>query len=440
MKEEQLQFDFIREVLKDSTFATLFPEEQAMRALLWIYGKMITGAIPGERFNEDTIYTAFQETSHGQYERVPASKFNSIISELQRYYLRYDEDEQVYTFRDYAKTIFSAVFKTLSGNFNPTEIEIICTKLYQDLIQCSTHPELENWMKLNFTAFEPKMNTQVDNLDRYIDSTVASIREIAQLQEGDALETLKNINIELERVRVYNLELRAAFSSMKEINRALNKHINTIESTQLLNSIEKVSQFFPHIKYRLDLIDRRLDRLQPRLRQFFSGLNKPLFNTRVEKFLRFLLANSHVEQKSIVFPLGITSFSIYQSTPNFIMVERKDDLFPPMPRKRPGTNQSEEHVREIHKELNKKIVLQSQIDHYVQSILDECRKEGEVLFYFHFFRIIEKENSLELAVKVANRLNLQRTKRKDFSFVVDKSNLIQINGISIWEMTIKTCR
>ncbi|OMP75794.1 hypothetical protein [[Flexibacter] sp. ATCC 35208] len=440
MTQEQLPFDFIREVQKDSNFAALFPEEQAMRAMLWIYGKMMTGAIPGERFNEEMIYTAFQETNRGQYERVPASKFNALISGLQYYFLRYDEDEQIYTFRDYAKNIFNAVLTTLNGSFNPTEIEIICTKLYEDLVQCGSTKELESWMHLNFSAFEPKMNTQVDNLDRYIDKTVRAIRETAQLQEGDALETLKNINVELEKVREYNLELRAAFSLMKEINRELNKHINGIENAELLDNIEKVRQYFPHVKYRLDLIDKKLDRLQPRMRQLFSGLNKPLFNTKVEKFLRFILVNAHLEQKNIVFPLGITSFRIFQQTPNFILVERKDDLFPPMARKRPGNDQSEEHVQEIHKGLNKKIVLQSQIDKHVQAILDKCRRDGEVLFSSYFFQIIEEENSFELAVRVAHRLVRQIPYRKDFNFVVDNSIPIQINGITIWEMIIMNCR
>jgi hypothetical protein len=442
MTHEQLVFDFHREVQKDSNFDALFPGEQPMRAMLWIYGRMSTGAIPNDRFREDLIYTAFQETSHGVYQRIPASSFNGIISGLQKYFLRYDEDEQVYTFRDYGKNIFSIVETTLSGSFNPTEIEIICSKLKEDLIRCESPEALESWMQLNFAAFIPRMNTQVDNLDRYIDTTVVTIREMAQLQDGDAVETLKNIDMQLEKVRQYNGELKIAFSSMKEINRELNGRIHGVNSSKLLDSIERVRQFFPHVKYRLELIDKRLDRLQPRLRQFFSALNKPLFNTKVEKFLRLLIANSQLDgvQKNVRFPLEIPSLKIYQSTPNFTIVERKEDLFPPMARRRPGTDHSPEHVQSVHKGLNEKVVLQSRIDKCVKAILDDCRLKQEVLLSEYFFRIIDEQKSLELAVRVAHRLVRQIPYRREFKFIVDKSNRIKKNGITIWEMKISICQ
>lgn len=438
MAQDQLPFDFNREVQKDLNFEALFPGEQSIRAMLWIYGRMQTGAIPNERFKEDIIYSAFLETSSGGYKYVPSSNFNTIIAGLQKFFLRYDEDEQVYTFRDYAKNIFKVVETTLSGSFSPTEIEVICTKLKEDLMLCNSSEQLESWMRLNFSAFEPKMNTQVDNLDRYIDNTVAAIRGMAQLHEGDALETLKNIDSELEKVRKYNDELKAAFSSMKEINRELNSRIHDVNSTKLLDDVERVRLFFPHIRYRLDLIDKRLDRLQPRLRQFFSALNKPLFNARVEKFLRVILTHSNLEgvQKNIIFPLGIQSFNIYQITSKFIAVERKGDLFPAIARKRPAVEHSPEYILSVHRKLNEKIVLQSEIDNFVKTILTDCSRKQEVLFSEYFFRIIEEQNSIELAIKVAHRLIRTLPYRKDYRFTVDKSNVIAKNGVSIWEMTV----
>ncbi|RFS19427.1 hypothetical protein DVR12_22595 [Chitinophaga silvatica] len=443
MSQEQFLFDFNKEVQKDSNFKALFPGDQSLRAMLWIYGKTITGAIPNDRFSEEVIFNAFQETNHEVYQRVPASNFNAQISDLQKFYLRYDEDEQIYTFRDHGKSIFKTVETTLSGNFNPTEIEIICTKLKADLTACQTTEELEVWTRLHFPAFEPNMNTQVDSLDRYIHTTVSSIRVTAQLQSGNAIETLKDIDSQLEKLRQYNTELKAAFSSMKEINQELNKRIHSINDSSLLDKVERVRQFFPHVKYRLGLIDKRLDRLQPRLRQFFSALNKPLFNTQVEKFLHLLLTHSQVEgaQKNVVFPLEIQAIRIFQPTPTFTYIQRKDDLFPPIPRKRIRTEHSPSIIQSIHKGLQEKIVLQRDIEKYVKIILNDCLIKQEVLLSNYFFLIIEETKNVQLAVRVAHSLIIRLPyKREEFNFIVDKSNTVTKNGITIWEMKISSCR
>lgn len=61
--------------------------------------------------------------------------------------------------------------------------------------------------------------------------------------------------------------------------------------------IVNVHFFIKYLNERLDSIDRKLDRIQPKIRRLFAILNEPQFNTKVEKFLHFLLKQSSVDGK-----------------------------------------------------------------------------------------------------------------------------------------------
>lgn len=444
MDASVVQFDFLTEVLKGKNISALFPDRETLKAILWLYAKIKAGAFPHSKFKEADIISAFIETTPEGFQRIPQEKFNSIIADLQEYYLRYDDDEQVYILKDFARNICRQAEEALTGNFNPTQIEIICAELKKELLECKDDETLTHWLQLNFTAFEPKMNGQVDNLDRHIDTAVIEIRELAQLQDGQVLETLKKIDSQLENVRRYNKELRAAFAAMKEINSELDLRLmgTSSDNLQLLDLLKQTRQFFPGIRYRLDLIDKRLDRLQPRLRQFFSALNKPLFNTKVERFLRFILKNAIIKtegsRKSILFPNNIPSFRIFQETSYFVIVERKDELFPAMPRKVSSYEQTPEEKRKINEVLSKKLLQQDKILEWVEKIHHDCHEYGSIEFSKYFFRIVEEENGdIELAAKVAHKLLKIAAQEDRLNVQINNENTIIRNNIKIWEMTIQ---
>lgn len=445
MNENVVPFSLLAEVQKNANINALFPDRETIKAILLLYAKIKDGAFSKGKFREQDIISAFIETTPEGFQRIPQERFNSIIGDLQEYYLRYDDDEQVYTLKDFARNICRQAEEALIGSFNPTQIEVICAELKKDLLTCKDDETLTHWLQLNFPAFEPKMNSQVDNLDRHIDIAVAEIRDSAQLQEGDVLETLKKIDSQLERVRRYNKELRAAFSAMKEINAELDIKLMDISSDNLLllDLLKQTRQFFPGVRYRLDLIDKRLDRLQPRIRQFFGALNKPLFNTQVERFLRLILKNATVKtegvKKSIHFPDNIPSFRIFQETSYFTVVERREELFPAMARKVKTDEQTLEERKESFEIFGKKVLQQDQITQWVEIICQDCRKHHEADFSAYFFRIVEEEKgNIELAAKVAHRLLKIVAQEDDLDIHINNDNTITRNNISIWEMKIQS--
>ena len=76
------------------------------------------------------------------------------------------------------------------------------------------------------------------------------------------------------------------------------------------------------------MVDSRIDRLQPKIKQFFNALNRPLFNTRVSKFLNFLLNRSSIQNNQLVLPEPVHPFVTHIPTTTFTVIQRQTELFP----------------------------------------------------------------------------------------------------------------
>jgi hypothetical protein len=437
----EISFDFLEEIQKSQNYNALFPDEKAVRAILWLYAKITTGAFPAEKFKEEDIYHAFQATNlSGGYARLPQEHIHAHTANLLHYFLLYNEQDRLYTFRDYGKSFCKHAEEALAGNFNPTNIEIICKDLLIDLRKVTDRASLLSWLDLKFDAFEPKMSSQVDFLDRRINLAVSGIRDSAQLQTGEVLETLKKVDAHLEMIRGYNKELRSAFTALKDINTTLEENILLADDNVILDKLSHVQAFFPDIRYRLDLIDKRLDKLQPRLRQFFSALNQPLFNTRVESFLRFLLKSSTIQgdgsKKSIQFPAAISPIRVYQPTSRFIIVERREDLFPAISRKRPVYEETPEKRESAFRKMNDRILQQDSIEKWVARILVDC-KQGQVITYSSYLidMIEQQQGDIDLAARVTHRL-MKIAAFGEIALDINTDTPVIYKNIKVWEMKI----
>jgi len=167
-------------------------------------------------------------------------------------------------------------------------------------------------------------------------------------------------------------------------------------------------------------------------------LNKPSFNIRIEKFLKFLLNHSSVnQQKQVELPKGIPTMDFHQRTANFGIFERREDLFPtkPKPRIRPT-----ETVEEKEKGLviaKKQLTLYNNIATWVTDILSDASVE-EILFSPYFFKILNLEKGeIDLALNVAYALI--RRAESDANLIIKiltKRIKHPQHNIAIWEMKI----
>lgn len=289
-----------------------------------------------------------------------------------------------------------------------------------------------NWFRVHFDTFKPQLKSQLDFLDRQIDQSVASFRENKKLslQEGTILETLKQIDERFELIRGQNKELRIAFREIDQIRRLLESNATAYDHAEVDTKVHEAITFFQEMRRTLSIIDKRLDRIQPKIRQLFSNLNKPLFNTKIERFLYHLLEHSteamEGSRKTIHLPGNIPSLSVLRIPQNFTIVERKTDLFPAKPKKRLVITETPEMKAKAFASFQNRLNQQDEISHWIEIFQKEIDTHLQLRLSDYFFQIAKPEDSasLTLAISVLYRAIKFFERQQQYSVSVNPNQII----------------
>lgn len=439
-------FNFLSEIRKENTYGLLYPEQKIGLAIILLYDKIVRKVFVNNAFKEKDIHEALDAVNpkiNKDDSRSPREHYNSVISDLQEYFLRYDDEKQLYTFKEYAYEFCRKSHDILRANFDPTRIEKICFDLRNKLEQFDIAKILD-WFTIHFDTFKPDLKQQIDFLDRQIDYSVAELRLKTSLSDTGIIDLLKQIDSRLDEIRRQNKELRAAFREIDVIKVRLETIGMSDTDREVGDKIYDALSFFKEMKYLLGLIDHRLDRIQPKIKQLFSTLNKPLFNTKIEKFLRLLLDRSYIEtigiKKQIVLPHDIPAFSFKsKNIPSFTIFERKRDLFPPQKKARPIYTENN-GIKDQAFELSRRKILQhDEVGFWIEKIENKISQFGETPFTPFFFEIVKQKNGdFDLAVNVAYRVVREFGKNPKRKIKIENYMVSQkeYKNIALWEMTI----
>ncbi|RFM35037.1 hypothetical protein [Chitinophaga silvisoli] len=447
---ESHTFHFLSEISKENTYRLLFPDSKAGMAIIWLYEKLESGYFPDGFFKESDIHDALLDVSsvdldNGKYHL--KEHYNAIIGDLQEYFLRYDDEKQHYSFKEYAFSFCKHAKDTLKSFFDPTQIEIICSNLRDKLTSCDNEQKLLEWFSLEFSTFKPRLKSQLDYLDKQIDQSVADLRENRKLnlQEGTILDTLRQIDERFEIIRTQNKELRTAFRVTEEIRRSLNNYSEQYDNDEISKNTHNAITFFQEMRYVLLLIDKRLDRIQPRIKQLFSNLNKPLFNIKIEKFIGFLIRNSTeiniVGSRELSLPQGIHQVAINRELSDFIIVERKSDLFPTKPKKRIVVTENPELKQKAFASTINQVFQQDEVARWLNTLANRLQEEKMVDLSDFFFKILEeekRENALSLAISVVYRSIKLYEQQSQYEVLINPNVVKSKKGTktTLWQIII----
>ncbi len=439
-------FDFFTEIKKENNYQLLYPDRKVGLAIVWLYQQTQNGTFPNKAFKEADIHRALgrvNPASQSKAHKVPTSHYNIIVAELQEYFLRYDEEGEVYRFKEYGSEFCKHALNTLKSNFDPTQIEKICIDLKDHLNRCNTAVEVQEWLEIKFDNFRPNLKHQIDFLDRQIDQSVSELQQNKITEaKGKVLETLKQISERFDTIRTHNKELRSAFREFEHIKELLLKRSMSIEDKYLGDLIFEALQFFQEMKKLLSLIDNRLDRIQPKVKQLFANLNKPLFNTKIEQFLRFLLENSTLDtekKKMLMLPEGIPDSQLFKENPSFTIVERKEDLFPTKARKKKHYTQNTVAKKEAFMSTKERFLQNDHVDYWFSEIKRDLQSQMSVNFSKYFFEALSQSNNdIGLAVALTYRV-LREYPNYDWKLNIRQEidMNFQQGSTQLWNMTIE---
>lgn len=440
------EFDFLGTLRRNNlqTYKLLYPGPYAGLVVMWLYDKYLSGSFPNKTFKEDTINQAFRELFG--HNRQQWEDYADSISDLNEFFLRYDEQLQVYSLKNYALEFCQRAYEVLLNTFNPTKIEQICAKLRRDLEDAQALEQYEFWFADNLPAFQPQLKGQIDFLERQIQESVDELRKHAHRGDTSIQQALEKVVERLNEIRNQNKELTAAFHEIDRIKLYLDELQTANQWPSLQEPIDNAFIFFAEMLRDLRIVDRRIDRIQPKLRQLFGTLNQPLFNGRVERFLRYLLVESQIVRdnsdsgrRQLQLPADVPQLIVHTNTPSLPIIERKE--FPPSRTTRPvRSSENQDERRKAFTASAERIQQQSAIERWIIRFEQLVQRKGKVEFA-HFFQIIlnEEQNDVDLAVRVAYGVFRRFTNNSRYELIVDPT-LVKFQTqrpLSSWQMTVR---
>lgn len=430
----------------DNTYELFFPKKEQGLAIIWLYERVKNGYFDKGVFKEKDIRRALDEARlidkidrELKRERHPWEYYNSHIMTLQEFFLLYDEEHQTYTLKEFATYLCDKVFKMLSDRFNPTVIEITCSNLYENLKGISTERDLSLWLDAHFDKAKLHLKEQIDYLNQQIDKSVTELSEKAKLKSGSLLTTLRDIEAKIDEIRRQNGELRGAFREIDKIKSILMGHSARVNE-QIDESVSVAIDYFESVRMLLNMVDSRIDKIQPKIQQLFASLNRQIFDTRVEKFLNYLLDKSQVTSNALKLPIANESFMLRCLSSNLTVIEKRDDLFLGK-KNQPIVYFSNPENERISLQNVKTILFRNNdINVWLEIIKRELLHVTEYSLSDIFFKILKAHNEdLHLAVGVIYQAIYFYDKHEKWQININRQKLIQIekHNYAIWDIGMK---
>ena len=396
--------NFFDQLKLDNTYELFFPRREQGLVIVWLYEKIRNKTFPNGIFKEDDIQQAFREVSllnKEKIERNPWEHYNSHIIALQEFYLIYNEEDQTYKLRDFAEHICKKIYTMLSNRFNPTIIEVTCMDLAHKLEGVDKTIDLQQWLEIHLDKSKFVLKEQIDFLQQQIDNTIQELRDKARLKDSYLTDILKQVEENLDKIRQQNRELRGAFRETKKIKNLLLNHPFRSDTDDIDEKTSEAIDYFEEIRISLDMVDSRIDRLQPKIKQFFNALSRPLFHTRVTKFLNFLLNYSSVSGGQLIFPEPVRNFVIHIPTPAFTVIQRQTEFFPLRTSKSNTYTEDPQKRDKAFNEERIKLKQQNLAGVWISRIKDQRKYHKDIHLSKLFFKILkENQEDIQLALIV----------------------------------------
>ncbi|MCT4629606.1 hypothetical protein [Winogradskyella sp.] len=436
MKEEESQiFNFIDEISKPEIYKQLYPDEKEGIVIAHLYESVKAGNYENDAFSANEIRNIFESTLNEGEKRVFHLK--ERINKLQKFFIKYDDETQLYSFQEYGVKFCRIAEETLKGSLKPTEIKIICSQLKHKLKEClGDDIKIEEWFTIDFKNFHPNLKQQIDFLDRQIDEAVQKLRNDTLAEKQLPIQLLQTVSDDLEDIQKKNEELRAAFSETYSISTLLIE-IETDQKT-ILDYIKNTTRFFDNVQSRLRNTNRRLDKIQPKIKQLFFILSQPEYSAKIDRFIRFLLKYSTLEvnDKKIILPKEIEAKTTNYKRCKYIVIDRDRSLFPTQakPRKKYERNPK---IETQNKDILEAAFRETQvIEDWVQLFFAQLQQRKELDISKGFFSVLDETNNFTIATKVTFRVIEEAHNSNKYSVNIDNTNLVEKANTALWKTMI----
>jgi len=424
-------FNFIEQIKKNYT--NIIPKEDQGMIVFLLFDKFGTDV-----FSESELKKIISDYhSYSEKERELHSVIKSTIQFLSINFIR--KSREGYILTPYSQHFTKEILKKLHRDFSPSEVRKNLLKLKTELDQQLKDGNFNEWFDF-FERYKTDLDNQVESLNNKIDDYVHDFRTIVFENDKQNTELLKAIREGLGKIKNQVIELSSAFADIYDIEDLLNQ-VNVDSDTTITNR-KKAKDYFADIRDYLSSINNRIDLIQPRIREFFSNINRADFDRNTKKFIRDLIKNTAVEKansrKQLIFPNGDRLHKVvYKENFNFSIVDSQ---------LKKGKTQSktvstvidEKEVEKKYQKAKKAREQKAKTAKYVKGIKKDLNKNKSIEYSPYFYQIMDETQNINIAIKVAYLLLNEFTKSQQYKVKIIDTAIAhsQYKNTVLWEMKI----
>lgn len=441
------EFHFYHELKKDKYYEPLIPEKKSGLVIIYLYDQWKSGKYLSNSFTENAVKSAIEQVANDlgkSYENTQHERFRIINRGLQEYFLFRNEETNLYHITQYGIEFCESIRNKIEPEFNPSVIEKILSDLISLLKASIAKNDFEYWFNHHFHNQKPYIKRQVETLLKLVEKAVQEFRASTKSDDEIFIETVRKVDTSLEAVRKHSDELKDVFFDAEEIKSIILELSFDEYSLDLINQKESVRSFIEEINNDLSIINQRIEKIRPKLRQFISNINQRNFDRNTEQFLQYLLKNSYVSKDSsknkVYFPSVIEIPELLKSETKFTIVESdrlKDHS--PVPVVQPKENKEKQKIQL--EKANNAFLIRNRIRLWLMKLEKELKDKGNINFTLCYFQILEEEQfySKTIAIKVASGLFRKYSKLRNYKVSIKKELQTNENypDQGIWDLNIE---
>lgn len=434
------EFDFVTQIKAGNLYELLIPDKEKGLLIFKIYEQI--------KYRDSEIFTEEDlKKIISNYKNYPRNEqhedIKDIIRDLNEFFLK--STGKGYRLTEYAKSFSESIRKKLLEDFKPSEVVIRLTQLKKSFQES----DFNDWVEYSFNEQKVHIERQLEGLERQVINTIKQFRKDIIEENIDALDFVKNVLKNLEVISSQTQKLKDAFRYADDINRDIDNIDFEIElePEKALANQQSIKDFFETISLDLERISKRIERIQPKLRQFYGNMTRIDFERNTKKFLEYLLENtSTIGYKpywKLKFPnVPNTTLELenekFSLSNKFLYVDSTIDLYRKTRMKfyKPDIDKSKLEIQKSEKQ--RKIRARDDINSFIAEIKSDLELYKFINYEDYFFQILSKSNNINVPVRIAFLLIKEFTKKTGYK--IDIQNKFaknqNYNNIMIWHLRI----
>lgn len=436
---DNCKVDFITQIDAGNLYELLIPRKEYGIVIFKLYKQLKNKNT--EFFSEDDIIESIIE--HKNQDKKPKEYAKDIIRELSEFFLK--ETNNQFRLTQYAKGFCQTILEKIEEDLEPSKIE---KKLLFLKNTISEYKSFDDWFDLIFTNdLTGFIESQLESLERQVINVIKKFRAGVneELINGDVL--VKKILDNIEEINKQTNKIKGSLNHAEAIKSIINK-IDPSEELNPEQSLQKqksVISFLDNLISDFERISKRIERVIPKLRQFYGNMTRLDFEKNTNKLLNLLLVQSkivgHKPNWKLKFPTS-KNFCLDRSFPSlsnkFYFVDNKKNLNDYKADKRemympkPSIKVQESQRSSTKRTIEKRSKLFRFLDEIEQEL--ECKKYIDFKLYFD--RIIKDTNDINIAVKISSILIKKYSKSKYYVFEIKRPFSKYSENKIIWDMKV----